>query len=173
MQLHSANDQMTAHVNMAFSCPQNYDSLQRAAARFLLPGIASIAATTTPAPVQSPSPQVITMQTPTYQQQAPGVVIKQEYQTTCSGNYTASGCAFCSVHDHFISHCWEKETYINEGKCKIHESKGKIVLPSSDWVPGHPNEGTLKEQLDRYYTSAAVTITLALGGYQRLHPLFP
>jgi len=29
MQLHSANNQMTAHVNMAFSCPQNYDSLQR------------------------------------------------------------------------------------------------------------------------------------------------
>jgi hypothetical protein len=29
MQLHSANDQMTARVNMAFSCPQNYDSLQR------------------------------------------------------------------------------------------------------------------------------------------------
>jgi len=29
MQLHSANDQMTAHVNMAFSRPQNYDSLQR------------------------------------------------------------------------------------------------------------------------------------------------
>jgi len=29
MQLHSANDQMTAHVNMAFSCPQNYDSLHR------------------------------------------------------------------------------------------------------------------------------------------------
>jgi hypothetical protein len=27
MQLHSANDQMTAHVNMAFSRPQNYDSL--------------------------------------------------------------------------------------------------------------------------------------------------
>jgi hypothetical protein len=30
MQLHSANDQMTAHVNMAFSRPQNYDSLQQA-----------------------------------------------------------------------------------------------------------------------------------------------
>jgi hypothetical protein len=30
MQLHSANDQMTAHVNMAFSRPQNYDSLQHA-----------------------------------------------------------------------------------------------------------------------------------------------
>jgi hypothetical protein len=29
MQLHSANDQMTAHVNMAFPRPQNYDSLQR------------------------------------------------------------------------------------------------------------------------------------------------
>jgi hypothetical protein len=29
MQLHSANDQMTARVNMAFSRPQNYDSLQR------------------------------------------------------------------------------------------------------------------------------------------------
>jgi len=29
MQLHSANAQMTARVNMAFSCPQNYDSLQR------------------------------------------------------------------------------------------------------------------------------------------------
>jgi len=28
MQLHSANDQWTARVNMAFSCPQNYDSLQ-------------------------------------------------------------------------------------------------------------------------------------------------
>jgi hypothetical protein len=27
MQLHSANAQMTARVNMAFSCPQNYDSL--------------------------------------------------------------------------------------------------------------------------------------------------
>jgi hypothetical protein len=27
MQLHSANDQMTACVNMVFSCPQNYDSL--------------------------------------------------------------------------------------------------------------------------------------------------
>jgi hypothetical protein len=31
MQLHSANAQMTARVNMAFSCPQNYDSLQRGA----------------------------------------------------------------------------------------------------------------------------------------------
>jgi len=29
MQLHSANDQMTARVNMAFSRPQNYDSLHR------------------------------------------------------------------------------------------------------------------------------------------------
>jgi len=29
MQLHSANDQMTARVNMAFSRPRNYDSLQR------------------------------------------------------------------------------------------------------------------------------------------------
>jgi len=28
MQLHSANDQWTAHVNMAFSRPQNYDFLQ-------------------------------------------------------------------------------------------------------------------------------------------------
>jgi hypothetical protein len=28
MQLHSANDQLTARVNMAFSRPQNYDSLQ-------------------------------------------------------------------------------------------------------------------------------------------------
>jgi hypothetical protein len=144
-----------------------------AAARFLLPGIVSIAATITPVPVQSPSPQVITMQMPMYQQQAPGVVIKQEYQTTRSVNYTASGCAFCGAHDHFISRCWEKEMYISEGKCKIHESKGKIVLQSGDWVPGHPNEGTLKEQLNHYYTSAAVTITLALGGYQRLHPLFP
>jgi hypothetical protein len=31
MQLHSANDQLTARVNMAFSRPQNYDSLQREA----------------------------------------------------------------------------------------------------------------------------------------------
>jgi hypothetical protein len=136
-----------------------------AATCFLLPGIAPIAATMTPALVQSPSPQVITMQVPTYQQQAPGVVIKQEYQTTHSGNYVASRCTFCGAHDYFISCCWEKETYISEGKCKIHESKGKIVLPSSNWVPGHPNEGTLKEHLDCYYTGAmppGATITTGL-----------
>jgi hypothetical protein len=33
MQLHSANDQMTARVNMAFSRPQNYDSLHRCVER--------------------------------------------------------------------------------------------------------------------------------------------
>jgi len=38
MQLHSANDQMTAHVNMAFSRPQNYDSLHRVASQHLQMG---------------------------------------------------------------------------------------------------------------------------------------
>jgi hypothetical protein len=134
------------------------------AAHFLLPGIASIAATMTPAPVQSPSPQVVTSQAPAYQQPAHGAVVKQEYQTMCSGNYAANGCAFCGVHDHFISCCQEKKTYINEGKCKIHESKEKIVLPSGDWVPGHLNKRTLKEQLDHHYTSTAPPSTTVTAG---------
>jgi hypothetical protein len=81
-----------------------------------------------------------------------------------SGNYVASRCAFCSACDHFISCCQEKETYISEGKCKIHESKGKIVLPSGNWVPGRPNEGTLKEQLNCYYTSAVPPSTTVTTG---------
>ncbi|KAG1869358.1 hypothetical protein DFJ58DRAFT_837665 [Suillus subalutaceus] len=122
----------------------------RLAARFLLPGIASVAALPAGTQTSSPSPRTGNVQAPAYQKPTAGAVVKQEYQATRSGSYAAQGCMFCGSGEHFLSRCREKTAYIDAGKCKVSEESNKLVLPNGRWIPGKPHEGTLKERLDRH-----------------------
>jgi len=134
----------------------------RAAARFLLPGNSSVVPlpTTTQAQGPSPSPRNIAPQAPIYQQPAGGAVVKQEYHASRSGAYSAQGCMFCGSKEHYLSRCHDKIAYIKAGKCKMIEHTQKLVLPDGRWIPGKPQEGSLKERLDRYHTNQQVNEAL-------------
>jgi len=65
---------------------------------------------------------------------AQGMVTKHKYRCEAS---SFNDCAFCSSIEHFFAHCLERQRYIDGGKCKVHEETCKLVLPNSDFIPGH------------------------------------
>jgi hypothetical protein len=77
----------------------------------------------------------------------PGTVIKRKYRHEAS---SFNDCTFCSSIEHFFVHCLERQRYIDAGKFKVHKETHKLVLPNSDFIPGHR---LMKDKLDWYYTN--------------------
>jgi len=119
------------------------------AGQFVLPANA-------PPPTSAPNTQdTIPMLSPLVpsmckQMPMPGTVIKHEYRCEAS---SFNDCTFCGSIEHFFAHCLERQRCIDAGKCKVHEETHKLVLPNSDFIPGH---GLMKDKLDRYYTNHAM-----------------
>jgi hypothetical protein len=60
---------------------------------------------------------------------------------------------FCGSKEHYLSRCCDKIAYIEAGKCKVNKHTQKLMLPDGRWIPGKPQEGSLKECLDCYHTN--------------------
>jgi hypothetical protein len=80
----------------------------------------------------------------------PGKVIKCEYRHKAS---SFNNCAFCGSIEYFFVCCLERQRYIDVGKCKVHKETRKLILPNSDFIPGHR---LMKDKLNRYYANCAM-----------------
>jgi hypothetical protein len=82
---------------------------------------------------------------------------------------------FCGSKEHYLSCCHDKIVYIEAGKCKVNKHTQKLVLPDGRWIPRKPQEGSLKECLDRYHTNqqaneALPNASVTVGIFVRAEP---
>jgi hypothetical protein len=127
------------------------------AGQFILPANAPL-----PTSVPNTQDMILTLSPPApstcKQMPMPGTVIKREYRCEAS---SFNDCAFCGSIEHFFMRCLERQRYIDAGKCKVYEETRKLVLPNSNFIPGHR---LMKDKLDRYYTNCTTQEVKASKG---------